>query len=163
MARKRPDIALVWIGKTSAAFAVAGVDEYLERIRRYRSCRRLVVAEERHDGKYSVAHRLEREGKAILERVGTIEPAYAVAVDPQGRQLDSREFAEMVRRCCYEDTRSLALIVGGPDGLGPGVRERADRILSLGALTLSHDLARLVLIEQLYRAFTIIHGHPYAR
>lgn len=163
MGSEASDISLVWVGRTAAEYAKVGLAEYLERIRRYRTCGVRVAEEQRQTGRFSREHRLQREGESILEIVDDLSPAFAVAVDPRGRELESRRFAELVRRQCYDDTRILAFVVGGPDGLAPGVRERADTVLSLGRMTLPHDLARLVLTEQIYRAFTLIHGHPYSR
>lgn len=156
-------LALCWVGRTAAPYARLGVTEYVERIGRYRDCHCLVVPEERRSSRYSDRHRLEREGRSILGRLEEVEPCYLVVVDPRGKSLDSRGFAELVRRRCYEDARTLTFVVGGPDGLPQAVRDRGDRLLSLSRLTLPHDLARLVLVEQLYRAFTLIHHHPYGR
>lgn len=163
MAKAAADIVLVWVGRTSAEYARLGLQDYLQRIRRYRSCEELPVAEERQTGRYSREHRLEREGEAILGVLDDLQPAWVAVVDARGKQLGSQEFAELVRRQCYDDTRKLAFVVGGPDGLAPAVRNRADLVLGLGHMTMAHDLARLVLLEQLYRAFTLIHSHPYAR
>jgi 23S rRNA (pseudouridine1915-N3)-methyltransferase len=158
-----PALVLCWPGKTSAAYARLGIDEYLARIRRYRSCEILTVAEEPPGKQYSAAHRLEREGRSLLDRLEAVRPYYLVAVDPRGKSMDSRDFADLLRRQCYDVPRILAFAVGGPDGLATGVRERADLLLGLSRMTLPHDMARLFLAEQIYRGFTVIHGHPYSR
>ena len=89
--------------------------------------------------------------------------ATVLALDERGRQWDSRGFAGYVAALRDRATPCLALVIGGPDGLDPAVRERADRVWALGQLTMSHELARLVLAEQLYRAATIMTGLPYHR
>ena len=157
------DLILCWVGKTVAEYARTGISDYLSRIDRYRSSKIVTVPEEPQGRQYTVAHRLEREGRSILQRLAGFEPAGVVVVDARGRQLDSRGFARLVQKHSYEDTRALVFVVGGPDGLAPMVRERADELLGLSRLTLPHDMARLLLAEQIYRAFTIIHGQPYAR
>lgn len=157
------EIVFLWVGKTSAAYARTGIDEYIERAGRYRPCRILVVAEEKQGNRYSSRHRLEREGRAILERLEPLQPAVVVALDPSGKALSSARFAAQLERACYAEARRIVFVVGGPDGLSSAVRERADRLLSLSRMTLPHDMARLVLAEQVYRALTIIHGHPYDR
>lgn len=162
MPERPPDLVLCWPGKTAAEYARVGISDYLARIRRHRSCKRVVAPEEKGN-RYHTKERLEREGRALLARLAAVEPMYLVVVDPRGKQLDSEAFAALVRRQCYEDARTLAFVVGGPDGLAPAVRERADLLLGLSRMTLPHDLARLLLTEQIYRAFTFIYGLPYGR
>ncbi|HJO04768.1 MAG TPA: 23S rRNA (pseudouridine(1915)-N(3))-methyltransferase RlmH [Acidobacteriota bacterium] len=156
-------LSFCWVGKTKAPYAVEGVAEYVGRITRYHECRVVVVPEERQDGRYSKRHRLEREGRRILSHIGQLEPAWVAVLDAGGTSMSSREFARMIRRACFEDTRSVVFVVGGPDGLSYAVRERADHVVSLSQLTVPHDMARLLLAEQVYRAMTIIRGHPYNR
>ena len=158
-----PAIVLCWPGKTAAEYARLGSDDYLARIRRFRTCECVVVSEEPSGKQYSAAHRLERQGKAILKRLEAFSPMFLVVLDPRGRTLDSPKFAELLQRQCYDNARILAFVVGGPDGVASGVRDRADLLLSLSSMTLPHDMARLLLTEQIYRGFTIIHGLPYSR
>ena len=91
------------------------------------------------------------------------KPVFAVALDPKGRTYDSTGFSKFLNRYMTEDPRDLVFVVGGYGGLSEGVTKRADQLLSLSHLTFSHDLSRLVLLEQLYRALSIIRNHPYAR
>lgn len=156
-------LSFCWVGKLKAPYAVSGVADYMGRIERYRACRAIVVPEERQDGRYSMEHRLEREGRCVLEQIRHLEPAWVAVLDAGGKAIASREFARLIRRQCFEDTRSVVFVVGGPDGLSSTVRERADRLVSLSQMTLPHDMARLLLAEQVYRAMTIIRGHPYDR
>jgi 23S rRNA (pseudouridine1915-N3)-methyltransferase len=86
-----------------------------------------------------------------------------VALDEGGRAMPSRSFAELLGRYRDQGTQSLALLIGGPDGHGAQVLAKANLKLSLGPMTLPHGLARIILAEQLYRAATILAGHPYHR
>lgn len=156
-------LSFCWVGKTKAAYAVEGVADYVGRIKRYRDCRVVTVPEERHDGRYSKRHRLEREARGVWSHIQQLEPAWVAALDAGGKPMTSHQFAELIRRQCFEDTRSVVFVVGGPDGLFSTVRERADRMVSLSQMTVPHDMARLLLVEQIYRAMAIIHGHPYDR
>jgi 23S rRNA (pseudouridine1915-N3)-methyltransferase len=156
-------LSFCWVGKLKATYAVEGVADYISRIERYRGCRAVVVPEERHDGRYSMSHRLEREGRGVLSYIRQIEPAWVAVLDAGGKPMTSRQFARLIRRQCFEDTRSVVFVVGGPDGLSSTVRQRADRVVSLSQMTFPHDIARLLLTEQVYRAMTIIRGHPYDR
>ena len=152
-----------WVGKTAAEYAKCAEREYLGRIGRYCDARVLTVAEERHDGTYSPAHRMEREGRKILDKLSGVEPACVIVLDPAAKQMRSRDFAERVRAEAYDAGRNVVFVVGGPDGISSLVRQRADWLLGLSEMTLPHDLARVVLLEQAYRALTIINGHPYDR
>jgi len=163
MAEPAPDLVMCWPGKTAAEYARIGIDEYLQRIRRFRRCECLTVSEEPSGGHYSDAHRQERQGKAILKRLEAVRPHFLVVVDPRGKPMDSRDFADLLQRQCYDDARTLAFVVGGPDGVASGVRDEADLLLGLSRMTLPHDMARLFLTEQVYRGLTIIHGLPYNR
>jgi 23S rRNA (pseudouridine1915-N3)-methyltransferase len=88
--------------------------------------------------------------------------AYRVCLDPSGKRLDSAGFTAMVERR-EREAKDLVFVVGGADGLPAGFRERAELLLSLSPMTFPHELARVMLAEQIYRAFTTLRGHPYAR
>ncbi len=107
------------------------------------------------------ARRRAAEARAILDAVPVGVPL--VALDERGELLTSAELAARLARLCAEGGRTLAFAIGGADGLEPAVRERARLVLALGRLTFPHELARLLLVEQLYRAHTILTGHPYHR
>ncbi len=92
-----------------------------------------------------------------------LDRAYKIALDPGGKQLTSDELARLVERAANTSVHELAFLVGGPDGLSPATRRNADLLLSLSRLTLPHELARVILVEQIYRAFAILRNHPYAK
>lgn len=102
----------------------------------------------------------EREAALILAQIP--DGATVVALDERGKLLDSTAFARQLARW-REAARELVFVIGGADGLDPSVTARAALVLSLGAMTWPHQLARIMLIEQLYRADTILSGHPYHR
>jgi 23S rRNA (pseudouridine1915-N3)-methyltransferase len=89
--------------------------------------------------------------------------ARVVALDERGRNLSSTEFASRLERWRDEGVRDIAFLVGGADGLAQSVRDRADFVLALGTLTWPHELVRVLVAEQIYRAWTIVQGHPYHR
>ena len=88
--------------------------------------------------------------------------AAKIFLDPNGKPLNSFQFAEVIGKA-EGDGRDMVFVIGGHDGLPAGWRERADWLLSLSAMTYPHELARVMLTEQIYRAFTILRGHPYPR
>jgi len=104
--------------------------------------------------------RRAEEASGLLERAGS---SVLVVFDERGKSPSSEALAERIRRWRDEGRASLACIVGGPDGLDPGLRQRADLVVSFGALTMPHQIVRALVAEQLYRALTIIAGHPYHR
>ena len=103
----------------------------------------------------------QREAEKLLSAVP--QGALVIALDERGKTLDSRRFAGWIERQRDDGRREMALIIGGADGLDQSVRERADLLLSLGAMTWPHMMVRVMLMEQLYRAHTILSGHPYHR
>jgi 23S rRNA (pseudouridine1915-N3)-methyltransferase len=109
----------------------------------------------------SVAQRKEEEGAGLLKLAR--EADAIIALDEHGRSLSSDAFAGHLAKLRDGGAKSAAILIGGPDGLAAQVREAAQLVLSLGAITLPHGLARIVLAEQLYRAATILVGHPYHR
>ena len=107
------------------------------------------------------AERQAREAKLLLQ--ATPEQAAAVVLDEKGKTMDSRAFAGQLSRWQDEGQRDVAFLIGGADGHATDVRERAQLLLSLGSMTWPHMLARVMLAEQLYRASSILAGHPYHR
>lgn len=108
----------------------------------------------------SAARAVEDEGTRLLERLGRDEQL--VLLDERGRSLCSRKLTEKLDGW-QSSGRDLAFVIGGPDGVSATVRQRADFVWSLSELTLPHGMARVLLIEQLYRAWTLSTGHPYHR
>jgi len=116
------------------------------------------VPEVAAEGRFSKAHALEREAGSIVERLGAKGEGASIALDRRGRLLDSRQLARKLERWAVP---RATFILGGPLGLHDSVLERADALWSLSPLTFPHELARVVVSEQLYRALTILRGLPY--
>jgi 23S rRNA (pseudouridine1915-N3)-methyltransferase len=109
----------------------------------------------------TAALRQTDEASRLLKQVSGVE--FLIALDEGGRSHTSRTFAELLGKLRDQGTQSIAFLIGGPDGHGDELRRAATLKLSLGPMTLPHGLARIVLAEQLYRATTILAGHPYHR
>ena len=149
-------LRILCVGRDRSGLYAPAVEEYAGRLSRLI---RLELAEVPEARKLAGTPRArEEEGAALLSRLGPRERA--VALDERGEQLTSRQLAERLQRW-LERAQDLSLLLGGPDGLAPEVLARADETLALSRLTLPHRLARLVLVEQLYRAMTILRGDPY--
>ncbi len=104
--------------------------------------------------------RRAEEAEALLDKAGN---SVLIVFDERGKSPSSEAFAETVRRWRDEGRSGLACIIGGPDGLDPRVLKRAELVVSFGALTMPHQIVRAIVAEQVYRALTIIAGHPYHR
>ena len=153
-------IRLIAVGQRLPAWVEAGCQEYIKRLPRdWNFALDALRAAVRPDGK-PVASTLASEAKTIIAAI----PAGArqVVLDERGRQLTTLQLAGRLT-AWQRDGRDVALIIGGADGLAPALREGADETLALSALTLPHGIARLLLVEQLYRAASLLQGHPYHR
>lgn len=148
-------LKLVCVGRLGEAWLRDGVADYCARIVRYLPFETVELKEEQGDPR----RRLEEEGRRILARIAPT--AFTLILDERGRQLSSEGLAELLERHMVDGTQEVALVIGGAYGLSDAVRQRGDMVLSLSALTLPHQLARLLLNEQLYRALTIIRHEPY--
>ena len=105
--------------------------------------------------------RKDEESKAIVARLGPGDQI--IALDETGQAMSSMMFAGLVRRARDTGIGGLAVVIGGPDGLDPGFRQSATHVVAFGAMTWPHQLVRIMASEQIYRAVTIITGHPYHR
>ncbi len=145
----------IWIGKTRDAHIRALVDEYLKRLSRFAKF-------EITELKESAANEGSREeGKRILAALR--DGALIILLDVAGREWSSHELAAEIEDWQQASQKEIIFIIGGQDGVSEDVIKRAKIRWSLSRLTLTHEMARVVLIEQLYRAYTIIHGLPYQK
>jgi 23S rRNA (pseudouridine1915-N3)-methyltransferase len=139
-------LKIAWIGKTRSPAIQALTDEYLKRLSHYAETEGLTLRDEAAVLKLCDA----RSAKRVL-----------ILLDSEGQQFSSEEFAKFVGG--HQDRNPLPLLfaIGAADGFSEQARKSATAVISLGKMTLAHELARVVLLEQLYRAFTILKGHPY--
>ena len=149
-------IKIVWIGKTKQRAIQELSDEYLKRISRYVPVEGVAVRDE--------AALLEICGRSASAKGGkgaSGAKPHLVLMDSRGKAVSSEELAKFLQD--YQDRNPLPLVfaIGAADGFGEASRAAAQQTISLGKITLAHELARVVLLEQIYRAFTIIKGHPY--
>jgi 23S rRNA (pseudouridine1915-N3)-methyltransferase len=143
-------IKIGWIGKTKEPAIAALTEEYLKRISRYAPTEGVSLRDE--------AALIELCGRASGK---TGAKSTLVLMDSRGKEFSSEQFAKFVAD--YQDRNPLPIVfaIGGADGFSDATRAAAQQTFSLGKMTLAHELARVVLLEQLYRAFTILKGHPY--
>ena len=146
-------------GKTKEAYLEQGIADFLSRLSRYADCE-IRTVKERRPAKGEPAEKIvEEEGRSILAALP--KPSLLVVLDPGGRAISSEDFAELLDRWESEGRRAVTFVVGGHLGLSSQVLETADDKISLSKMTFTHEMARLILLEQLYRAFTIRVGSGY--
>jgi 23S rRNA (pseudouridine1915-N3)-methyltransferase len=151
-------VRLIWIGKTRDAHLRALADGYLKRLERFTRCE---ITELRESAARRPPEGIEDESRRIIS---ALRPdALTVLLDPTGQEWSSQELAAQVERWQVAGTKEVAFVTGGPYGVSAEVAGRASLRWSLSRLTLTHEMARVLLLEQLYRAYTIIHGLPYQK
>lgn len=141
-------LTIAWIGKTKSTAVQSLTDDYLKRLRQYAQVEGVSLRDEAALLKFR-----GRDGRGVRQRL--------VLLDSRGKQLPSEEFARFIGEHQEHNPLPLVFAVGSADGFAADTIHHADFTLSLGKMTLAHELARIVLLEQLYRAFTILKGHPY--
>ncbi len=147
-------IRIIAVGKIKDPMLQQKIADYLNKLGKGIEVSLLEVP----DGKGPAPELRKQESEKILDRLP--ERSLIVALDERGKELDSLQFAELIKKLINQG-RDLALIIGGAYGLDEKVRTRADLTLALSQLTFSRELARLVLAEQIFRAWSIIKGNPY--
>jgi 23S rRNA (pseudouridine1915-N3)-methyltransferase len=155
-------VQILAVGKLKERYLVQGIEEYGKRLGRYG---RLEIAELKEESfaeplsEKEVQEILRREGERILD---ALKPrSHVVALDRGGRAMSSEELAEEFQRVAIGGISQLTFVIGGSLGLDPRVLQRADLVLSFSKFTFPHQLMRLILLEQIYRAFTIVNGERY--
>ncbi len=151
-------LRLIWTGKTRDAHLRALIEGYLERLSHFVRCE---VSEFRESPGTEKKAGIDKDSRRISN--GLREGAVNVLLDPEGAEWSSEQLAKEIQQWQDGGTKELTFIVGGPNGVSTELSARASKRWSLSRLTLTHEIARLVLVEQLYRAYTIIHGLPYQK
>ena len=151
-------IKLIVVGKTKISYIQQGIDDFLKRLSRYAQVEMTVV---KPVVKHPEGQILTLEGENLLKKVAPDD--YVVALDRKGRQFNSEQFSRFFVECMNKGRNHIAFIIGGQLGLAEDVQQKANMVLSLSAMTFTHDMSRLILLEQIYRAMTILHGEPYHR
>lgn len=152
-------IQLLFTGKTRFSFIREGIEVYRQRLIHYTDFQIRELPELKNSGSWPEHKVKGEEGKNILK---AIDPGdFVILLDERGRHLDSLAFAGLLEKQQYGSVRTVLYVVGGPYGFAGEVYQRADLKLSLSRMTFSHQLVRLIFLEQLYRAFTIIRGEAY--
>ena len=148
---------IIWTGKTRDARLRALIDDYSERLSHFVRCEVTELREPGRTDKTGIDKETRRISDAL--RPGSV----TVLLDPDGTEWTSQQLAGQVQSWEGSGIKEVAFVLGGPNGLADELKSRVDKRWSLSRLTLTHEMARVLLFEQLYRAYTIVHGLPYQK
>lgn len=150
-------VVVMCIGKTNESYLRQGISIYQERLPHYTSFEYIEIKDVKHSG--NTAKLLEMEGKSYLNNIQSED--YLILLDEKGKEYTSESLAGMLEKHQVNSTRRLVFAIGGAYGWSEEMKQRANTTLSLSKMTFSHQMIRLFLLEQLYRAYTIIKGEKY--
>lgn len=156
------NIKIIGVGRVKEKYFRNGIAEYAKRLGRFCKFKVVEVKDEKAPESLSQAEMDEvmaKEGERILNKISEREYVYALAIE--GKEYSSEEFAKEINQLTVYGHSDITFVIGGSLGLSPAVLKRANATVSFGRFTLPHQLMRLVLAEQVYRAMTIINGLPY--
>ena len=152
-------VALVLVGKTVNKHFVELIDEYVGRVKHYIGFDIITIPELKNTKSLSADQQKQQEGELILKQMQAGD--HVVLLDEHGKEFRSVEFSKWVEQKMQTVNKRLVFVIGGPYGFSPDVYAKANEKISLSKMTFSHQMVRLIFVEQLYRAMTIMRGEPY--
>ena len=154
------NIQIIAVGQKMPKWVDEAYHEYAKRLPRQQAITLTCIATANRNSGQPVERLQAQEAEKIRSKIKA--DSLTIALDEHGQQWSTQQWAEQYRRWQHEYPQ-VNFIIGGPDGIAPELLKAADQTLALGRMTLPHGLARVVLIEQLYRAWSVVEGHPYHR
>ena len=152
-------IALLQTGKTSEKYLTEGIAIFEERLRKYSAFEIFTVPDIRNTRNMTAQEQMIKEGEQILRFLRLDD--YVVILDRKGKEFSTLEFSSWLEKMFMIQKKRIVFVIGGAWGFSEEIRRKADMSLSLSQLTFSHQIVRLLFLEQLYRAFTVLKGEPY--
>lgn len=152
-------LEILFLGKTKKSFLAAGIDEYNKRLRHYVPLEIKVLKEKQWKKTSSISAITEEESRLLLEAKS--KSSMLVVLDRKGSHVDSEGFANMLSKWEDNGLKGVSFVIGGPLGLATSIINKAAHVISLSQMTFTHEMSRLILLEQLYRAYTIKEGQRY--
>ncbi len=152
-------LKLIFVGKTEADYINTGCSLFEKRIRNYLPLEIIVIPALKNTKSLSMEIQKQKEGQLILNKIDRYD--YVVLLDEHGREYRSVEWAQYFQNKMNAGVKSLCLIIGGPYGFSPEVYQKAQQKIALSKMTFSHQMIRLLLLEQCYRALSILKNEPY--
>jgi len=152
-------ITLLVVGKTEDKYLIEGIDKYLGRLKHYINFNMLIIPDIKNTKNLTEAQQKAKEAELILKQINN--PDLMILMDERGKKYTSVQFSEYLNKHMIGSVQQLIFVIGGPYGFDQTVYDRANGKISLSDMTFSHQMVRLFLTEQLYRAFSILKGEPY--
>jgi 23S rRNA (pseudouridine1915-N3)-methyltransferase len=152
-------ITLLVVGKTLGEYLKVGEDEYLKRLKFYGNIEYCVIPAIKNTKSLTEEQQKTEEGKLILSKIDAAD--FCILLDERGKHYTSEAFADFLNGKMVSGVKNLVFVIGGAYGFSDQIEQRANHKLSLSPMTFSHQMVRLIFLEQLYRAFTILKGEPY--
>lgn len=152
-------ILLLSIGKTHKSFIKEGQDLYIKRLQKYIPFEYKELPDVKNAGKLQPEQRMKKETEAFLQAIPSASKI--ILLDEKGKSFSSMKFAQQTQSWMNEGHKYLVFVIGGPYGFAPEMYQQAQGKLSLSSMTFSHEMIRLFITEQIYRAFTILNNEPY--
>jgi len=152
-------ITLITIGKTDSTYLKEGIEIYLKRLKHYIKFETKIIPDIKNTKNLSFEQQKQKEGDLILKEI--TQQDQIILLDERGKEYSSINFSAFLQKKMLEGVKNLVFVIGGPYGFSDEVYQRAGGKISISKMTFSHQMIRLIFIEQVYRAFTILKGEPY--
>jgi 23S rRNA (pseudouridine1915-N3)-methyltransferase len=152
-------LILLQTGRTTDNYIIEGIANYYERIKKYVSFEILTITEIRNTKNMPVNEQKSKEGEKLSEQINNDD--YVLLLDEKGKEFDTVEFASFLEKSFMLRKKRIVFVIGGPWGFSDEIYKRSDARISLSKMTFSHQLVRLLFMEQFYRALSVIKGDPY--
>jgi len=152
-------LKIIFVGKTEVDYLKTGIDIYLKRLQNYLPTEMIVIPALKNTKALNIEQQKVKEGKLILDKINTSD--FVVLFDEKGKEFRSIEFANYFQNKMNSGIKSLCFIIGGPYGFSADVYTKANQKIALSKMTFSHQMIRLILLEQCYRAMSILKNEPY--
>ena len=152
-------LKIIFVGKTEADYLKIGSDIYYKRLKNYLPTELIIIPALKNTKALNIEQQKTKEGKLILDKIDSSD--FVVLLDEKGKEFRSVDFAKYFQNKMNSGIKSLCMIIGGPYGFSPDVYAKSNQKIALSKMTFSHQMIRLILLEQCYRAMSILRNEPY--
>ena len=152
-------VSLICVGKTDEKYLIEGIENYLKRLKFYINFKLVIIPDIKNSKNLSQNQQKEKEAELIFSKLNNSD--YVILLDEKGKQLSSSAFAGELQSLMNQSIKQIAFVIGGPYGFSEKVYQAAHEKISMSKMTFSHQMIRLIFVEQIYRAMTILNGGPY--
>ncbi len=152
-------ITTIWVGKTNQRYWTEAIEEYAKRLQHYATFGITEIADVKNPKNLTQEQIKQKEGESIMKALAADD--FVVLLDDKGEEMTSMRFADWIDKKGIGSVKRLVFVIGGAYGFSDEIYQRANSKLSLSRMTFSHQMVRVVFLEQLYRAYTILNGEPY--